>query len=124
MPLTLTRKQILTYALAMDIATQPDVYAAIAHPVRRHILDLLAERDRSVSEIASHFEISRPAISQHLRVLLDAGLVAERRVGRERRYALIPERLAVVAAWLAHYQRFWEHSLDRLKTTLAEEDAE
>lgn len=106
----------------METASQSevsDVFAAIAHPLRRHILDLLAERERSVNEIASHFDVSRPAVSQHLRVLLDAGLVAERRAGRERRYALVPERLAIVSAWLAHYERFWEHHLDRLKTTLA-----
>lgn len=108
----------------MDTASQPDVFAAIAHPVRRDILDLLAERERPVGEIASHFAVSRPAISQHLRVLLDAGLVAERRVGRERRYALVPEPLARVSAWLSHYDRFWESHLDNLKTLLATEDAQ
>ena len=54
------------------------------------MLDLLVEADRSVNTIAGHFQLSRPAVSQHLRVLLDAGLVSERRQGRERRYRLVP----------------------------------
>ncbi|BBO31025.1 ArsR/SmtB family transcription factor [Lacipirellula parvula] len=96
-----------------------DVFGAIGHPARRHILDLLAESDRSVSAIASHFEISRPAISQHLRILLDAGLVTEERHGRERRYHFIPERLAPVRDWLALYERFWDDRLQKLQNVLA-----
>jgi DNA-binding transcriptional ArsR family regulator len=62
----------------------PDVFGAISHPARRQMLDLLAGGDHSVNAIAGHFQMSRPAVSQHLRVLLDAGLVAEERHGRER----------------------------------------
>jgi|SRR5215217_3990449 len=102
---------------------RPEVFAAIAHPVRRRILDLLAEEDRPVNAIASHFDVSRPAISQHLRVLLDAGLVAEQRRGRERRYRLVPEDLAAIYDWLAHYQRFWKGRLQRLAKELADQDA-
>jgi DNA-binding transcriptional ArsR family regulator len=54
---------------------EPDVFAAISHPARRRMLDLLIETDRSVNALAEHFQMSRPAVSQHLRVLLDAGLV-------------------------------------------------
>lgn len=118
----MTRKQLLTYNLRMDTTPQADVFAAIAHPARRQILDLLAEGDQPVNEIAGHFGISRPAVSQHLRVLLDAGLVAEQRHGRERRYHLMAERLDVVSAWLAHYQRFWERHLQSLTHHLATED--
>ena len=64
---------------------EPDVFAAISHPARRRMLDLLIETARSVNTIAGHFQMSRPAVSQHLRVLLDAGLVTEQRHGRERR---------------------------------------
>jgi DNA-binding transcriptional ArsR family regulator len=113
---------MLTYNLGMDTATQPDVFDAIAHPVRRQILDLLAEGDLPVNAIAAHFGISRPAVSQHLRVLLDARLVAEQRHGRERRYRLIPNELATVAAWLAHYERFWHQHLRKLSDHLAKED--
>lgn len=69
---------------------EPDVYTAINHRVRRQVLDLLTNAERSVSDIAAHFEMSRPAISQHLRVLLNAGLVTERRHGRERRLQPCP----------------------------------
>src|SRR5438876_6210860 len=94
----LTCKKLLTYIAGMVVTPdrQPDVFTAISHRARRQMLDRLTEAERSVSEIAAHFDMSRPAVSQHLRVLLDAGLVAERRHGRERRYRLIPERLGSV----------------------------
>jgi DNA-binding transcriptional ArsR family regulator len=96
-----------------------DVFGAISHPARRHMLDLLADADRSVKAIAGHFDMSRPAVSQHLRVLLDAGLVTEQRHGRERRYHLVPERLGPVRDWLARYERFWDDRLRRLQEHLA-----
>ncbi|HEX8996729.1 MAG TPA: metalloregulator ArsR/SmtB family transcription factor [Ktedonobacterales bacterium] len=96
----------------MEPVTQADIFAAIAHPARRQILDLLADHERNVNEIARNFGVSRPAISQHLRILLDAGLVAESRHGRERRYRLVPQPLAQAHDWLAQYERFWR---DRLR---------
>lgn len=113
------RKLLLTYTADMAPDPRPEVFAAIAHPVRRRILDLLAEEDRHVNAIAGHFDVSRPAISQHLRVLLDAGLVSEQRHGRERRYRLVPEELAQIYDWLAHYQRFWRGRLQRLADEMA-----
>src|SRR5262245_29466755 len=98
---------------------ESDVFGAISHPARRRMLDLLAEAERSVSDIAGHFEMSRPAVSQHLRVLLDAGLVAEQRHGRERRYRLVPERLGPVRDWIAHYEQFWDDRLQRLQKQLS-----
>src|SRR5882757_6491256 len=97
---------------------KPDVFLAISHRARRQVLDLLTDAERSVSDIAAHFEMSRPAVSQHLRVLLDAGLVTEQRHGRQRRYRLVPERLAPVRDWLAHYERFWDDRLQRLQKHL------
>jgi len=96
----------------------PEVFAAISHPARRKMLDLLATGDRPVNAIAANFEMSRPAVSQHLRVLLDAGLLAEQRHGRERRYRLVPEQLAPVRDWMAHYERFWDDNLQRLQQHL------
>jgi len=98
---------------------KPDIFGAISHPARRHMLDLLAETDRSVNAIAGHFQMSRPAVSQHLRILLDAGLVTEQRHGRERRYHFVPEQLAPVRDWLAQYERFWDDRLGRLQKLLA-----
>jgi DNA-binding transcriptional ArsR family regulator len=96
-----------------------DVFSAISHLARRQMLDRLTDAERSVSEIAADFAMSRPAVSQHLRVLLDAGLVTEQRHGRERRYRLVPEGLAPVRDWIGHYERFWDDRLQRLAKTLA-----
>jgi DNA-binding transcriptional ArsR family regulator len=99
--------------------TQPDVFVAISHPARRYMLDLLAVADRSVKTIAGHFDMSRPAVSQHLRILLDAGLVSEQRHGRERHYHLLPERLGPVREWIAKYEQFWDDRLQRLQKLLS-----
>jgi DNA-binding transcriptional ArsR family regulator len=99
---------------------EPDVFGAISHPARRRMLDLLVEADRSVNALAGHFQMSRPAVSQHLRILLAAGLVTEQRHGRERRYHLVPARLAPVRDWIAHYERFWDDHLQRLQKYLTE----
>jgi DNA-binding transcriptional ArsR family regulator len=96
-----------------------DVFMAISHPARRRMLDLLAADDQSVNALAGHFEISRPAVSQHLRVLLDSGLVTEQRHGRERRYHFEPARLGRVRDWIGQYERFWDDRLGRLATLLA-----
>ena len=103
---------------------EPDAFGAISHPARRRMLDLLLETDRSVNTIAGHFHMSRPAVSQHLRILLDAGLVAEQRHGRERRYRLVPEQLGPVRDWIAHYERFWDDRLKRLQKLLTKKGQE
>lgn len=110
--------------MAVALDREPDVFVAISHRARRQMLDLLAAADRPVGDIAAHFAMSRPAVSQHLRVLLNAGLVAERRHGRERRYRLVPDRLAPVREWIAHYERFWDDHLGRLQAMLTEEEKE
>lgn len=84
------------------------------------MLDLLIDSDRTVHSLSRCFQMSRPAVSQHLRILLDAGLVTERRHGRERHYRLKPARLAPVRDWLAHYDRFWDDHLQRLENYLTE----
>jgi DNA-binding transcriptional ArsR family regulator len=105
--------------MVMTPDREPDVFGAISHPARRRMLDLLALADRSVNTIAGHFQMSRPAVSQHLRILLDAGLVSEQRHGRERRYRLVPERLGPVRDWIAHYEQFWDDHLQRLQKQLS-----
>jgi DNA-binding transcriptional ArsR family regulator len=117
----LTGKLLLTYSGRM-VATadrEQEVFEAISHPARRRILDLLLEADRSVNAIAGHFVMTRPAVSQHLRVLLDAGLVTEQRHGRERRYRSFPGRLGPVREWMAQYEQFWDERLQRLQKHLA-----
>src|SRR6188768_2749687 len=100
------------------IQSKPEVFVAISHPARRRMLDLLADGDSPVNVLAANFAMSRPAVSQHLRILLDAGLVTEQRCGRERRYRLAPERLGPVRDWIAHYERFWDDHFSRLKRHL------
>jgi DNA-binding transcriptional ArsR family regulator len=98
------------------------VFAAIADPTRRAILDALSQRERSAGEIAGLFPVSRPAVSRHLRVLRGAGLVRERRAGRSRRYALEPAPLREVERWLEHYRLFWGARLQELKTLVESEE--
>jgi DNA-binding transcriptional ArsR family regulator len=85
---------------------------AIAEPNRRRILQLVAGGELSAGEIASRFEITRPAVSQHLGVLREAGLVAERRDGTRRLYSLRPEGFADLRSFL---EAFWDEKLERLK---------
>lgn len=91
---------------------------ALADPIRRRVLELLADRDLSAGEIASSFDVSRPAVSRHLRVLRAAGLVHARRDSRRRVYTLDPAPLTEVGAWLEKYGRLWPDRLDRLEEHL------
>jgi len=91
---------------------------ALADPTRRRIVELLAERDRDAGEIASHFHVSRPAVSRHLRVLREHGLVRSRSVAQRRVYSLDPEPLEEIDAWLSTYRRFWANRLDALDVQL------
>jgi DNA-binding transcriptional ArsR family regulator len=92
--------------------------AAIADPTRRRVLELVRDRELAAGEIAGAFEISRPAVSRHLRVLREAGLVRERRDGRLHLYRADPAPLQELRGWLDEY---WSGRLAALKT-LAEED--
>jgi DNA-binding transcriptional ArsR family regulator len=117
----LPRKIFINYTdrTVMTSKREPDLFGAISHPAGRQMLDLLAEADRSVNAIAGHFKMSRPAVSQYLRVLLDAGLVTEQRHGRERRYRLVPARLGTVRDWIARFEHFWDYRLQRVQKQLA-----
>lgn len=92
-----------------------DVFQAIADPTRREVLRLLAEKELPISEITSHFPISRTAIAKHLRILSEAELVSGRKGGREKIYRLHPEPLMELKQWLAFYEKFWENKLSILK---------
>jgi DNA-binding transcriptional ArsR family regulator len=95
-----------------------EVAGAIADPVRRHILVMLRAGRLSAGQIAGRFQISRPAVSRHLRVLRQSGLVRDELVGRQRLYELDAERFSELAAWLAQFVQppGWEHRLDALET--------
>ena len=97
-----------------------DVFRAVSDPTRRAILDRLRAGPAPVNELAADFEQSRPAISRHLRVLREARLVREERVGRERLYQLQPAPLQRVAGWVEGYRSFWQRSFEQLKSYLEE----
>ena len=94
---------------------------AIAEPRRRQILSLVRDEELSAGEIASHFDVTRPAVSQHLTVLKEAGLVDERRNGTKRLYRARPEGLAEVKTFL---EEFWGERLDALKREAEREERE
>lgn len=97
--------------------------SAIADPTRRRIVELLAERDRTAGELVEAFEVSAPAISQHLKVLREAGLVTTRAEGQTRIQALNPAGLDELDAWLHRMRAFWSRRLDALERELRAEDA-
>ena len=95
-------------------------FTVLAEPTRREILDLLRDGERPVGDLVEHLRISQPAVSKHLRVLREAGLVDVRADAQRRLYRLRPEPLAEVDAWLTPYRRLWNRSLDRLERHLEE----
>jgi len=100
---------------APSAAQKHDVFQAIADPTRRGLLRLLVDGEMPVNAISSHFPMTRTAVSKHLRILADAGLVKERKVGRETRYRMDADPLRELKSWLAFYERFWENKLDALR---------
>ena len=93
-------------------------FAVLAEPARRDILDLLREGERPVGDLVDHLRLSQPAVSKHLRVLRDAGLVDVRPDAQRRLYSLRADGLAEIDEWLAPYRRLWARSLDKLERHL------
>jgi DNA-binding transcriptional ArsR family regulator len=98
-----------------------DRFAALADSTRRHLLEQVAVRDRAVSELMTGLDISQAAVSQHLRVLREAGLVTARKEGRHRYYQLRPAALTELRGWLDELERFWQARLAALGDYLGEE---
>ena len=101
-----------------------DVFSAIADPTRRDILHLLGQGELPVTALADTFTTSLSAVSQHIRVLREAGLVSVRKAGRERYYRLNPEPLKRVAEWVKFYEPFWNDKLEALAAYLEQEEPE
>ena len=95
---------------------------ALADPTRRRIVELLAQRDHTAGEIVDEFDMSAPAISQHLKVLREAGLVTTRAEGQSRIQMLNPEGLDELGAWLEKTRAFWSRRLHALERELRAED--
>ena len=103
----------MCYALSMD------ALAALADPLRRELIALLAQGEVAAGELAGRFAVSRPAVSRHLRVLREAGLVHVRTEGRRRLYTLDPRPLRELDDWLERYRDLWAQRLDALDTEIA-----
>jgi ArsR family transcriptional regulator len=99
-----------------------DIYVAIADPTRRKLLRLLADvEELPLNELTVHFEMGRTAVSKHLAILKEAGLVISRKVGRETRYRLNAGPLREIEDWVSFYRRFWSERISLLNQILEEE---
>ena len=99
-----------------------DIFKVLADPTRRAVLERLAEAEPTATDLRAGFAISQPAMSQHLAVLREAGLIKERREGRFSHYSVAPQGLAPLHDWLARYKAFWPSRIDSLKDLLKEMD--
>jgi DNA-binding transcriptional ArsR family regulator len=121
--LGLGRNGLKCAAKAEGVSSVRDVYSAVADPTRRRLLRLLADTDElSLHELTARFPMSRTAISKHLAILKEAGLVTDRKVGRETRYRLNAGPLREIQEWVSPYERFWTERIDRLRNLLEEEN--
>lgn len=98
------------------------MFGALASPVRRRLLEALREGPLAAGDLAGRFELSRPAVSEHLSVLRHAGLVREEPRGRHRFYHLAPGPLAEVGDWLQPFERYWNERMSALSDLLDEEN--
>jgi DNA-binding transcriptional ArsR family regulator len=98
--------------------TRRDVFQAIADPTRREIINLIAQQSMNLNAIADNFGISRPAISNHIKILNECGIITIEQVGRERHCKIQPENLKEVSDWIGQFQKLWEHKLDSFEKYL------
>jgi DNA-binding transcriptional ArsR family regulator len=100
-----------------------DVFQAIADPTRREIINLIAHRSLNLNSVAENFDVSRPAISKHIRILTECGLVVIKKQGRERYCEARLKNLNQVSKWIEQYRVFWTSKLDALESFLGKEIA-
>ena len=98
-----------------------DVFQAIADPVRRDIIELISKNSLTPNKLAEHFDISRPAVSKHIRILTECGLLMIRQQGRERYCEPDFKKIKQVADWADQYKKFWTSKLDALEAFLLKE---
>jgi len=92
-----------------------DVFQALSDPIRREIIQLLTDENLTLNKVAENFSISRPAISKHIKILTECGLVTIKQQGRERFCKVNPEPLNEVYDWLGYFDKFWDKKLNALK---------
>lgn len=98
--------------------TRRDVFQAIADPTRRDIINLIAFEPMNLNAIAKNFNVSRPAISQHIKILIECGLIDINQKGRERYCEARLQQLGEVAEWVERYRKVWEERFDRMDVLL------
>ena len=106
------------YLRVMSIEARRDVFQAISDPTRRQIINLIAQKSMNLNAIADNFEISRPAISQHIKILTECGMVVVRQEGRERFCEAKLDGLKEVSNWVDQYKQFWNQQFDSLESYL------
>lgn len=104
----------------MTIGSRRDVFQAIADPTRRKIIDLISRRPMNLGAIADHFDISRPAISQQIKILNECGLIELTREGRETICSIRPAELKKIASWAAQYRDLWIDRIDSFESYVNE----
>jgi DNA-binding transcriptional ArsR family regulator len=104
----------------MSLQVRRDVFQAIADPTRREILNLVAYQSLNLNAIADNFEMSRPAVSQHIKILTQCGLIIIKNQGRERYCEAQLQQLAEVADWMEPFRKLWENRFDKLDNLLNE----
>ncbi len=97
-----------------------DVFQAIADPTRRAIINMISQQSLNLNAVAGNFDISRPAISKHIKILTECGLIVIKQKGRERYCEARLQKLNEVAGWVEQYKQFWNAKLDALENYLAE----
>jgi DNA-binding transcriptional ArsR family regulator len=103
------------HAVMARAATNSDAFNAVAEPRRRDILTFLADRERPVTDIVAALEMEQPSVSKHLRVLREVGLVRMRRKGRRKLYRTNAAAIRPLHDWAGEFERFWRHTLSRVK---------
>ncbi|GEN86054.1 metalloregulator ArsR/SmtB family transcription factor [Oceanobacillus sp. FSL W8-0428] len=106
----------------MSALKKHDVFQAVADPTRREILHLLSKQNLAISEITSHFSITRTAVVKHLTILSEANLVSGKKSGREKIYHLHPEPLMDIKDWVSYFEQFWDNKLSMLKYLVENEE--
>jgi len=98
--------------------TRRDVFQAIADPTRRQIINLIASQSMNLNAIADNFDVTRPAISNHIKILSECGIIVIEQIGRERYCKIQPNNLRVIADWVEPYRELWEQKLDSFEQYL------
>ena len=102
--------------------TEQMVFRAIADPTRRSIMAMLTKGEQSLGDIASNYDMTRPAVTKHLKILEEGGLIRVRAQGRERLHTLQPEALRTVSDWVSFFDQFWDEKLENLKQAVEADD--